>query len=89
MNTRITPLALAVAVALGLVACGQEEPKKAAEAPKAAAPAAPPPPPSMTVMIGHVGPLTGGIAHLGKDNENGARLAIEQANESKIQIDGK
>ena len=29
------------------------------------------------VKIGHVGPLTGAIAHLGKDNENGARLAIE------------
>jgi branched-chain amino acid transport system substrate-binding protein len=41
------------------------------------------------VKIGHVGPLTGGIAHLGKDNENGARLAIEQANEAKIKIDGK
>ena len=86
MNTRMLPLALAVAAAFGLVACGQEEPKKAAEAPKAAAPAAPP---SITVMIGHVGPLTGGIAHLGKDNENGARLAIEQANAAKIQIDGK
>jgi branched-chain amino acid transport system substrate-binding protein len=81
------PLALAVAAAFGLVACGQEEPKKAAEAPKAAAPAAPPP--GITVMIGHVGPLTGGIAHLGKDNENGARLAIEQANAAKVQIDGK
>jgi branched-chain amino acid transport system substrate-binding protein len=41
------------------------------------------------VKIGHVGPLTGGIAHLGKDNENGARLAIEQANEAKVKIDGK
>ncbi len=27
------------------------------------------------VKIGHVGPLSGAIAHLGKDNENGARLA--------------
>ena len=25
------------------------------------------------VKIGHVGPLSGPIAHLGKDNENGAR----------------
>ena len=29
------------------------------------------------VRIGHVAPLTGAIAHLGKDSENGARLAIE------------
>jgi branched-chain amino acid transport system substrate-binding protein len=41
------------------------------------------------VKIGHVAPLTGGIAHLGKDNENGARLAIDQANEAKVAIDGK
>ncbi len=41
------------------------------------------------VKIGHVGPLTGGIAHLGKDNENGARLAVEEANAKKIKIDGK
>ena len=41
------------------------------------------------MKIGHVGPLTGGIAHLGKDNENGARLAIEEANAAKIKIDGK
>src|SRR5205085_506479 len=39
--------------------------------------------------IGHVGPLTGGIAHLGKDNENGARLAIEEANAANIKIGGK
>jgi branched-chain amino acid transport system substrate-binding protein len=41
------------------------------------------------VRIGHVGPLTGGIAHLGKDNENGARLAIDEANAAKIQIGGR
>jgi branched-chain amino acid transport system substrate-binding protein len=41
------------------------------------------------VKIGHVAPLTGGIAHLGKDNENGARLAIEEANAAKITIGGK
>jgi len=41
------------------------------------------------VKIGHAGPLTGGIAHLGKDNENGARLAIDEANEGKVTIDGK
>lgn len=42
-----------------------------------------------TIRIGHVAPLTGGIAHLGKDNENGARLAIEEANAAKIKIGGK
>ncbi|HYL89784.1 MAG TPA: ABC transporter substrate-binding protein [Burkholderiales bacterium] len=45
--------------------------------------------PSLEVRIGHVAPLTGGLAHLGKDNENGARLAIEQANAAQIRIGGK
>jgi branched-chain amino acid transport system substrate-binding protein len=41
------------------------------------------------VKIGHVGPLTGSIAHLGKDNENGAKLAIEDLNAKKIKLGGK
>jgi branched-chain amino acid transport system substrate-binding protein len=41
------------------------------------------------VKIGHVAPLTGAIAHLGKDNENGAKLAIEELNAKKIKIGGK
>src|SRR5246127_3815521 len=41
------------------------------------------------VKIGHVGPLTGGSAHLGKDNENGARLAIEEINARGLTIDGQ
>jgi len=47
------------------------------------------PPAGVEIRIGHVGPLTGGIAHLGKDNENGARLAVEEANAGRIRIDGK
>ena len=35
---------------------------------------------SDVVKIGHVGPISGAIAHLGKDNENGARLAVEEIN---------
>ncbi|NIO40544.1 MAG: ABC transporter substrate-binding protein [Burkholderiales bacterium] len=40
------------------------------------------------VRIGHAGPLTGPIAHLGKDNENGVRLAIEEANAAGLVIGG-
>jgi len=40
------------------------------------------------VKIGHVGPISGAIAHLGKDNENGARLAIEDLNAKGITIGG-
>jgi branched-chain amino acid transport system substrate-binding protein len=43
----------------------------------------------MVVKIGHVGPTSGGIAHLGKDNENGARLAIEDLNAKGLMIGGK
>ena len=44
---------------------------------------------SDTVKIGHVGPMSGAIAHLGKDNENGARMAIEELNAAGVMIDGK
>ncbi|MBM3387400.1 MAG: branched-chain amino acid ABC transporter substrate-binding protein [Betaproteobacteria bacterium] len=41
------------------------------------------------VKIGHVGPVSGAIAHLGKDNENGARLAIEELNAKGVKIGGQ
>jgi len=54
--------------------------------PAAATPAAPA---GVTVTIAHAGPLTGSISHLGKDDENGVALAIEQANAKGTTIDGK
>lgn len=41
------------------------------------------------VRIGHVAPLSGPSAHLGKDNENGARMAIEALNAKGLSIGGK
>ena len=41
------------------------------------------------VKIGHVGPTSGGIAHLGKDNENGARMAVDELNAKGVTIGGK
>ncbi|GAB4482518.1 MAG: branched-chain amino acid ABC transporter substrate-binding protein [Burkholderiaceae bacterium] len=70
---KIAPLAVAATVALA--ACGKKE--EPAKAPEAKAPAAAP---AEVIKIGHVAPLTGGIAHLGKDNENGARLAVDEIN---------
>jgi branched-chain amino acid transport system substrate-binding protein len=43
----------------------------------------------MVVKIGHVGPTSGAIAHLGKDNEMGARMAIEELNAKGVMIGGK
>ncbi len=41
------------------------------------------------VKIGHVAPVSGAQAHYGKDNENGARMAIEDLNKQNITIGGK
>ena len=41
------------------------------------------------VKIGHVGPISGNIAHLGKDNENGAVMAIDDLNAKGMTIGGK
>lgn len=41
------------------------------------------------VRIGHAGPLTGPLAHIGKDGENGARLAIDDANAKGVTIGGE
>jgi branched-chain amino acid transport system substrate-binding protein len=43
----------------------------------------------MLVKIGHVGPTSGAIAHLGKDNENGAKMAIADLNAQSLLIGGK
>lgn len=88
MNHSAKALSLSVAAALALLGCGKKEeaPKPATQAATPApAPATPQP---ITVKIGHVGPLTGGIAHLGKDNENGARLAVDEANAAGIKLGG-
>ena len=79
---RILALSAAIALSLGLGACGKkEEPPAPAAAPTA--------PAGITVKIGHAAPLTGGIAHLGKDNEAGVVLAIEEANAKGISLGGK
>ncbi|WP_077035770.1 branched-chain amino acid ABC transporter substrate-binding protein [Pelomonas sp. KK5] len=41
------------------------------------------------VRIGHVGPTSGQIAHLGKDNEMGARMAIADLNAKGVVIGGQ
>jgi branched-chain amino acid transport system substrate-binding protein len=42
-----------------------------------------------TIKIGHVSPTTGPSAHLGKDNENGAKMAIDELNAKGVTIGGK
>jgi branched-chain amino acid transport system substrate-binding protein len=77
VNFMKSAIALSV-TALILTACGKGGDKAAAV-----------PADGIEVKIGHVAPLTGPIAHLGKDNENGARLALEEINKAGLTIDGK
>ena len=44
---------------------------------------------ALVVKIGHVAPTSGAIAHLGKDNENGAKMAIEELNAAGLKIGDK
>ena len=82
-RNKSSTLALSIiAAAVLLTACGKKEEKAAASS----APAAPA---SLVVKIGHVAPTSGAIAHLGKDNEIGARMAIEELNASGLTIGGQ
>lgn len=82
MQAKLSVVALSVIAAFTLAACGPKE------EPKPIAPAAPAAKPEITVKLGHVAPMTGPQAHLGKDNENGAVLAVEELNARKLEIGG-
>jgi branched-chain amino acid transport system substrate-binding protein len=43
----------------------------------------------LLVRIGHVGPMTSSIGHLGKDSENGAKMAIDEMNAKGVTIGGR
>ena len=83
MQAKLSVVALSIATAFALAACGQKEEQK-----PVATPAVPAAPQELVVKIGHVAPMTGPQAHLGKDNENGARLAIEELNAKGVEIGG-
>jgi branched-chain amino acid transport system substrate-binding protein len=76
-------LSLAVAAALTLTACGDKQVAAPAETGKTAAGGA------VVVKIGQASPLTGPQAHIGKDNDNAVRLAIDEINATKPKIGGK
>jgi len=86
MQAKLSIVALSVAAAFALSACGQKDAPPPVAAP--ATPAAPAAKPEVVVKLGHVAPMTGPQAHLGKDNENGAVLAIEELNAKGLEIGG-
>ncbi|MHB1232298.1 MAG: branched-chain amino acid ABC transporter substrate-binding protein [Burkholderiales bacterium] len=75
MNFRLLTPLLILAVGLTAAACGK---KDSAENQN-----------EVVVKIGSVSPLTGPQSHLGKDNENGARMAVDEANTQNIMLGGK
>jgi len=76
---RITTSAVVIgALALGLAACEKKE--TTATGTDAGA---------TVVRIGSVSPLTGPQATLGKDNDNGARLALDEINAAGVTLGGK
>jgi branched-chain amino acid transport system substrate-binding protein len=79
MSFNKSPLFFALAVAAILAACGKSETQ--VEQPKDGA--------ELVVKIGASAPLTGPQAHIGKDNENGTRMAIDDANARGVTIGGK
>ena len=78
-------LTLGAAALLTLAACGQKTPP----APAASAAASAAATETVTVPFGVAGPVSGGIAHIGKDIENGVRMALEEINASQPVIGGK
>ncbi|WP_244814237.1 branched-chain amino acid ABC transporter substrate-binding protein [Caballeronia sp. Lep1P3] len=86
-------VSIAAAVAMA-TACGKKDEGGASGAAPAAsaavaATASAPASEATVVKIGHVAPLSGTQAHLGKDNENGARLALEEISAQGLTIDGR
>src|SRR5581483_10708719 len=76
---RITTSAVLIgALALGLAACEKQD--TAATGTDAGA---------TVVRIGSVAPLTGPQATLGRDNDNGARLALDEINAAGVTLGGR
>lgn len=69
----VTVLGLA---GLLLAGCGKKEAPRTASG-------------ELIIRIGSVAPLTGPQAHLGKDNDNGARLAIDEINARGVTLGGQ
>ncbi len=74
--SRIRLVTLSGLAGLLLAGCGPQEAPKTASG-------------ELIVKIGSVAPLTGPQAHLGKDNDNGARMAIEEVNARGVTLGGQ
>lgn len=77
VSHRITLTALTVAIvsSLAISGCSKKEAAVSSD--------------GLEVKIGHSAPLTGAQAHLGKDAQNGAQLAVDDLNAQGVTIAGK
>ncbi|HAF46036.1 MAG TPA: branched chain amino acid ABC transporter substrate-binding protein [Gallionellaceae bacterium] len=73
----INRIALLAAFAVTIAGCGKSETATTAASDE------------LVIKIGAAGPLTGPQAHIGKDNEYGTRMAIDDANAKGVTIGGK
>lgn len=64
---------IALAATFALAGCAKHEPESS----------------ELVIRIGSVAPLTGPQSHLGKDNDNGVRLAADEINAAGLVIGGK
>ena len=87
LNHQSSKITLSLVFSLGILlsGCSKQEPQQAASSVKAPDESSQ----TLIVKIGHAAPLTGAQGHLGKDNENGVRLAIDELNAEHITIGGK
>ncbi len=74
-HVRLAALTVAVLSSLTLSGCSKKEAATNSD--------------TLEVKIGHSAPLTGAQAHLGKDAQNGAQLAVDDLNTQGIKIGGK
>lgn len=82
MKTQTLIVALgSTLAALTLAGCGKSEAPAAGSASGDAA--------TLLVKLGHAAPLTGPQAHIGKDTEYGAQMAVDDANAAHIQVGGR
>lgn len=77
MSFRTIPALLLIASALALTGCNKATNNDTNTAGE------------LIVRIGSAAPLTGNQAHIGKDNESGTRMAIDDANAKGISIGGR
>ncbi len=85
-RTSLTLGIVSLAVLAALAGCSKQDQGKAPAGGAASSTAAAG---VVEVPFGTVGPISGGIAHIGKDVENGVRLALDEINATKPVIGGK